>query len=119
LIRIFVEVPLFTKRWNDLGFDDNDLADLQNLLLENPQTGAIIEGTGGIRKMRFAFPNRGKSGSVRVCYVDFGEYEIIYLITVFSKDKQANLTQGEKNILKNLVKQLKIETARRFKNERL
>ena len=73
-----------------------------------------MEGTGGIRKVRFALPYRGKSGSVRVCYVDFGEYEIIYLITVFSKDKQSNLTQKEKNILKNLVKQLKTETARRF-----
>ena len=116
--RIFVEVPLFTRRWESLGFNDDDLLNLQNLLLENPSSGVIMEGTGGIRKIRFAFPDRGKSGSVRVCYVDFGEYEILYLITVFSKDKQSNLTQKEKNILKNLVKQLKIETARRFSNER-
>ena len=114
MIRMFIEVPLFSKRWEALGFNDEDLLNLQNLLLENPKAGVIMEGTGGIRKVRFAFHERGKSGSVRVCYVDFGEYELIYLITVFSKDKQSNLTQKEKNILKDLVKQLKTETAWRF-----
>lgn len=79
----------------------------------------MIEGTGGIRKIRFAFPDKGKSGSVRVCYVDFERYEIIYLITAFSKGRQSNLTHNEKNILKSLVKKLKTETAQRFSNENI
>ena len=117
MIRIFIEVPLFSKRWKELGFDDNDLRILQEQLLKEPKTGVLMQGTGGIRKMRFALPGKGKSGGVRVCYVDYEEYRVIYLITVFAKKDQQNLTQEEKNMLKSFVKQLKEETARRFKHE--
>ena len=79
------------------------------MLLKNPQSGPVIEGTGGIRKVRFPLQDRGKSGSVRVCYTDFEEYEVTYIITAFTKDEQENLTQEEKNVLKRLVKTLKKE----------
>lgn len=46
-----------------------------------------MEGTGGIRKVRFSLENRGKSGCVRVCYTDFADYEVIYLITAFEKER--------------------------------
>lgn len=71
-----------------------------------------MEGKGGIRKVRFALENRGKSGSVRVCYTDFAEYEVTYLITAFTKNEQANLSDEEKNVLKKLVKALLEETAK-------
>ena len=86
------------------------------MLLKNPESGKIMEGTGGIRKVRFPLENRGKSGSVRVCYTDFAEYEVIYLITAFEKKEQENLTMEEKNAIKKLVKALKEEVA---KNRRL
>ena len=86
------------------------------MLLKNPDSGQIMEGTGGIRKVRFPLENRGKSGSVRVCYTDFAEYEVIYLITAFEKKEQENLTMEEKNAIKKLVKALKEEAA---KNRRL
>ena len=70
-----------------------------------------MEGTGGIRKVRFPLENKGKSGSVRVCYTDFEEYEVTYLITAFTKNDKDNLTQDEKNVLKKLVKALKQEAA--------
>lgn len=70
-----------------------------------------MEGTGGIRKVRFPLENRGKSGSVRVCYTDFAEYEVTYLITAFTKNEQINLSNEEKNVLKKLVKALKDENA--------
>ena len=76
------------------------------MLLENPKMGPIIEGTGGIRKLRFPFENRGKSSSLRVCYTDFEEYEAIYLITVYGKKEQDNLSDEEKTILRKLVKEL-------------
>ena len=82
------------------------------MLLKNPALGQIMEGTGGIRKVRFPLENRGKSGSVRVCYTDFAEYEVIYLITAFEKKEQENLTMEEKNAIKKLVKALKEETAK-------
>lgn len=111
--RTFVEVPLFTKRWREIGLGTEELKNLQIMLLKDPASGPIIEGTGGIRKVRFPLQNRGKSGSVRVCYTDFEEYELTYLITAFTKNEQENLTSEEKNVLKKLVKQLKEEAARR------
>lgn len=69
--RIFVELPMFRTRWKAMGLDDTDLLRLQQELLENPKVGSVMQETGGIRKMRFAFESRGKSGSSRVIYIDF------------------------------------------------
>jgi hypothetical protein len=112
LIRTFIEVPLFSRRWKEIGLGDDELRALQIMLLKDPQSGPVMEGTGGIRKVRFPLENKGKSGSVRVCYTDFEEYEVIYLITAFTKDEQDNLTKDEKNVLKKLVKSLKDEAAK-------
>ncbi len=62
-----------------------------------------MQGTGGVRKMRFAFEDRGKSGSVRVIYVDFEVYEKIFLITAYSKDEKDNLTMSERNELRQMI----------------
>ncbi len=107
--RSFIEIPLFSKRWKEIGLSDDDLLDLQIMLLKDPQSGPVIEGTGGIRKVRFPLQNKGKSGSARVCYTDFKEYELIYLLTAFTKNDKENLTADEKAILKKLVKELKQE----------
>ncbi len=72
-----------------------------------------MEGTGGIRKVRFPLKNRGKSGSIRVCYTDFAEYEVTYLITAFEKKEQENLSDDEKKVLRKLVKDLKEEVAKK------
>ena len=93
MVRTFIEVPLFTKRWKEIGLDDKDLLRLQIMLLKDPQSGPVMEGTGGIRKVRFPIEKRGKSGSIRVCYTDFEEYEATYLITAFKKNEQENLTE--------------------------
>lgn len=114
--RSFIEVPLFTKRWRELNLKDSELQELQIILLNNPKIGPQMEGTGGIRKMRFKTSNRGKSSGIRVCYVDFEEYGLIYLITAFQKKAQDNLTNDEKNILKKLVKELKDEASMRRSN---
>lgn len=105
--RTFIEVPLFTKRWSEIGLTDKDLEQLQIMLLKDPESGPVIEGTGGIRKVRFPIENKGKSGSVRVCYTDFEEYEVTYLITAFKKKDQENLADEEKNALRKLVKSLR------------
>ena len=112
LIRSFIEVPLFSKRWAEIGLGDDELLALQIMLLKDPTPGPVMEGTGGIRKVRFPLENKGKSGSVRVCYTDFEEYEVTYLITAFTKDEQENLTKSEKNVLKKLVKALKEEAGK-------
>ena len=112
MLRTFIEVPLFTKRWKEIGLNDDDLLVLQIMLLKDPASGPAMEGTGGIRKVRFPIENRGKSSSVRVCYTDFEEYEVTYLITAFTKNEQENLSASEKAVLKKLVKALKEEAGR-------
>ena len=64
--RTFIEVPLFTKRWKEIGLNDSDLLNLQIMLLKNPESGPIMEGTGGIRKVRFPLENKGKSGIIAI-----------------------------------------------------
>ena len=126
MTRTFIEVPLFTKRWKEIGLDDNDLHSLQIMLLKDPESGPVMEGTGGIRKVRFPLENKGKSGSVRVCYTDFAEYEMLYLITAFEKKAAVSVGIGLfiafigrrleyhviKNVLRKLVKSLKNEAAK-------
>lgn len=66
-----------------------------------------MQGTGGVRKMRFAFEDRGKSGSARVIYVDFEVYDKIYLITAYPKNEKDSLTKEERNELRQLMDILK------------
>ena len=103
MTRTFVELPIFRTRWKEMGLTDDDLKRLQEQLLADPKVGAVMQGTGGVRKMRFAFEKRGKSGSVRVIYVDFEVYEKIFLITAYSKGEKDNLTDSEKKEIKQLI----------------
>ena len=104
--REFIHGKKFDEQWRALGLDDDDLKDLQNILLKNPKIGAVIQGTGRLRKMRYAFKNRGKSHSARVCYVDFEIYGKIFLVMVFAKNEMENLSQAEKNSIKILIERL-------------
>lgn len=112
MTRVFVELPSFRNNWKSLGLTDIDLRRLQEELLATPKTGSAMQGTGGVRKMRFAFENRGKSGSVRVIYVDFENHEKIYLLTAYPKSEKDNLTKAERNELKKLVEILEKELDR-------
>ena len=109
LSRVFVELPSFMARWKSLGLNDADLLRLEIELLNNPKVGAVLQGTGGVRKVRFAFEDRGKSGSIRVIYIDFEIYEKIFLLTAYAKAEQANLTKQERNDLKGLVELLELD----------
>ena len=103
MTRSFIELPLFRPKWEDLGLTDSDLRKLQSELLSDPKVGDVIRGTGGVRKMRFAFEHRGKSGGARVIYVDFEVYEKIYLLTAYTKKEKENLSQEECNDLRRLI----------------
>lgn len=105
--REFIELPIFLKRWKELGLDDEDLFRLQKELFDDPKIGKVIKNSNGIRKMRFAFRNKGKSGSARVIYVDFEVHEKIFLITAYDKKKKDNLSKKEINELKQLINILK------------
>ena len=103
MTRTFVELPIFRSRWKDMGLDDHDLKRLQEELLADPKVGAVMRGTGGVRKMRFAFEQKGKSGSFRVIYVDFEVYEKIFLITAYPKNEKDNLSDSERNEIKQMI----------------
>jgi hypothetical protein len=103
MTRTFIELPLFRSKWEDLGLSDSDLRRLQMELLEDPKVGAVMRGTGGVRKMRFAFEHKGKSGGIRVIYVDFEIYEKIYLLTAYTKNEKENLSADERNEIKKLI----------------
>ncbi|MBQ3492762.1 MAG: type II toxin-antitoxin system RelE/ParE family toxin [Clostridia bacterium] len=102
--RLFVELPIFRSKWERLGLTEADLVRLQTALLADPKVGAVMRGTGGIRKMRFSFEKRGKSGGVRVIYIDFEVHEKIFLITAYTKNEKDNLSDAECNELKQLIK---------------
>ena len=113
--REFVELPLFVTKWKALNLNDKDLRKLQEILLLNPKIGSVIRGTNGVRKMRFAFEHKGKSGSSRIVYVDFEVQEKIYLISAYAKNEKNNLSQAERNDIQKLVKILHDQLKRKEK----
>ena len=76
-------------------------------LAANPTAGDLIQGTGGVRKLRWAHGGRGKSGGVRVVYFFHSESIPLYLLTVFGKNERANLSHAERNDLAEIVGMLK------------
>lgn len=107
MTRTFIQTKEFSRNWDSLGFKDVDLRRLELELLNNPSAFPVVKGTGGLRKMRFALENEGKSGGVRVCYVDFVVEAVIYLITVYPKSEKDNLSQAERNNIKKAIEVLK------------
>ena len=111
MTRTFIETPIFTAKWQDLGLTDKNVKDLPKILLENPKLGDTISHTGGLRKIRIPMENKrkGKRSGARVIYVDVELKETIYLVNVYTKDEKADLTPDEKKALKAVVKILKEE----------
>ena len=80
--------------------------DLIAYLSEHPNSGVVIQGTGGIRKLRWARGNKGKSGGVRIIYYVHSELMPLYLLAAFGKNEKANISSAEKKGLSKLVKEL-------------
>lgn len=74
--------------------------------MENPQRGDIIKGGGGIRKLRYALPGRGKRGGVRVIYYWLRDDQQIYMLLIYPKSKKDDLTDRETALLREFVKEL-------------
>ena len=109
MTRKFVYTEPFRKCWKAMGLSEDDLKKLEEILLENPQLGDVIEGTGGARKMRIQIENRGKSGGSRVIYVDVFEKEKLYFLLAYPKNVQDNLTPDQKKQVRKLVEAIKKE----------
>ena len=115
--REFVHAELFEKSWKALGLTDDDLRIFQGFLQENISKGDIINGTGGARKIRWAL-DKGKSGGIRIIYVDFEIYEKVYLMLAYPKSVKDNLGDKEKKFLKNISDQIAKELDKKSKFRR-
>jgi len=104
----FIETKIFSKRIAGLLSDD-EIASFQSELAENPEKGPVIEGTGGLRKVRWGLRQKGKSGGLRVIYLYLKMRNLIYLVFVFSKDESEDLTPSQKKQLKAIVDAIKQE----------
>ncbi len=101
----FIETPTFTRSLLEL-LPDDEYANLQSVLMEKPDLGDLIRGGGGIRKLRYALPGRGKSGGVRVIYYWLRDDGQIYMLLIYPKSKKDDLTDREVALLRELVKEL-------------
>jgi mRNA-degrading endonuclease RelE of RelBE toxin-antitoxin system len=85
----------------------DDYEDFKKRLAENPELGPTISKTGGVRKTRLKSATKGKSGGFRVCYFYIPERCELYLICIYGKNKQEDLSEEEKKELKTLVTEFK------------
>lgn len=102
---VFVELPAFERhRAEYLG--DEGFSALQRELMRNPAAGAVIEGTGGLRKMRFAdrLRGKGKRGGLRVVYYWWEAGMQFWLFTLYDKDEAADLTPRQRKALRATIK---------------
>lgn len=99
---VFIETSYYTK--NIAAYlSDDEQRELQNHLIEYPDDGDVIRGTGGIRKIRWAAKGKGKSGGIRVIYYWQTARGHIYLLSVYGKNEASDLTEKEKEQLKKMV----------------
>ena len=98
-----VELSEFIRRSRKL-LSDEETKNLINHLAMNPTAGVIMQGTGGIRKLRWKREGTGKSSGVRVIYYFYNDTFPLFLLTVFGKSEKVNLSQAERNELAKLVR---------------
>jgi hypothetical protein len=100
-----IQLRSFETHWRRERLSDEDLQVLESEILENPNGGDVMKGTGGLRKMRFAPRSRGKgkSGAFRVCYANFPEHARVYLVILFPKNVQSNLTAAQRAAISDVL----------------
>jgi mRNA-degrading endonuclease RelE of RelBE toxin-antitoxin system len=101
---LFIETPIFTKLVTDLISDD-EYRKLQLALVLRPEAGKIIPGSGGLRKIRWKSGGSGKRGGLRVIYFWDVPEDTIYMLLIYKKSKQEDLTPNQLKTLRNLVKE--------------
>ncbi|MGC1521162.1 MAG: type II toxin-antitoxin system RelE/ParE family toxin [Steroidobacteraceae bacterium] len=98
---VFIETPIFTADVCAL-LDDEEYAALQLHLVAQPNAGAVIAGTGGLRKIRWAVAGRGKRGGTRVIYYHVDAQSQIRMILIYRKGIKDDLTPKEKTVLRKI-----------------
>lgn len=104
----FVRLPSFERGAEGL-LTEEDVRQLELELLRDPRAGVVVRDSGGVRKVRVATQGCGKSGSARVIYLYVEVRAKVYLLLVFAKNEQANLTPEQVRRVRQLVEHLKRE----------
>jgi len=104
--RIFVEAEDFSRKLDELG-EVHLLQVIQSEILKNSEAGILIQGAGGIRKLRAGAKGKGKSGGIRVFYLDIPLKEKCYLLFILRKSEVENISAKEKKELKEISQLLK------------
>ncbi|MFH1906149.1 MAG: type II toxin-antitoxin system RelE/ParE family toxin [Chloroflexota bacterium] len=97
----FIEATVFTKHVYEYLSDDEYLG-LQSFLLQYPESGKVVPGSGGVRKIRWAMSGKGKSGGVRVIYYFKKQDDEIWLLTIYSKKEAENIPA---HVLRQIAKE--------------
>ena len=102
MLTTVTELPEYIRRANEL-LSEAERKSVIDYLAAHPRAGDVMEGTGGIRKLRWARGGKGKSGGVRVIYYYHDQRIPLYLLTLFGKNEKSNITKSERNELAKLV----------------
>ena len=86
----FIETRLFTRLVQEY-LDDDEYRELQKVLMENPEAGLVIPGSGGVRKLRWRAPGRGKRSGYRVIYYARIAQGLIWMLTMYPKNVAENI----------------------------
>lgn len=86
----FIETKLFS-RLRESYLSDDEYARLQESLIGNPQQGTLVPSSGGVRKLRWSQPGRGKRGGIRLIYYSKSLEGLIYLLTIYSKSEESDI----------------------------
>ena len=111
-MQTIAELPEFIRTADKL-LSEIERQDVIRYLAEHPKAGDLMEGTGGVRKLRWRRGGQGKSGGVRIIYYFHDELMPLYLLTLFAKGDQSNLSKEERNELAGLVQLLVLGWKRR------
>jgi len=99
-------LPAYEKRASRLLSPAEKTA-LEDHIAEAPETHPIVPGTGGVRKVRWGRGGRGKSGGVRAIYYFHIGQHAVYMLTLYAKSEQADLTEGDQRGIRKIVTRLK------------
>jgi len=99
---VFFETSVFTRRVTELLSDD-EYGELQRVLVADPNAGDTIPGSGGLRKIRWAIRGRGKRGGARVIYYHVVSRDQFYMLLIYAKNEQDDLSPEQLRMLKKAV----------------
>lgn len=102
----FIETSIFTRHVYEI-LSDAEYANFQFYLAEYPEAGDLVPDTGGLRKIRVASSGRGKRGGARVIYYWQDSKFRIFLMAIYAKNRQIDLTPEQKKILRILLEEMK------------